>query len=345
MASPNDELRTAQEQARRAREDARKFAHEARDIARRMHREHREAEREGDRDAESVTVARELLFDGVRSISINQTAGKVIVRPVAEGESPGLAVTGAKTPPRVDIEQHGDRIEVHVRLSTGWLFRRRRGATTIVRVVTGLDAVSVNSGAGEVEARELTPSRLRLESGAGEIRAFACGGELHANVGAGRIAIQAHRGLVRVDTGTGDISVDIAEAFPGEYRGNTGIGRCEFRLPAGLQVHIRVSSGIGKSRVEYPSAADDAPIQLRVETGIGEASVKARPSGDQPPPPAWPMASAKSQRTGRAEASRARREAEQLRVLQMLEQGKISTAEAADLIAALQDAAALDDEA
>ncbi len=58
-----------------------------------------------------------------------------------------------------------------------------------------------------------------------------------------------------------------------------------------------------------------------------------RPADDTAPAPS---VGAKPHREGRSEAVRRRREAEELRVLQMLEQGKISSQEAAELIAALQ---------
>jgi hypothetical protein len=127
--------------------------------------------------------------------------------------------------------------------------------------------------------------------------------------------------------------MDIAQAVPGEYRGNVGMGRIEVRLPPGHEAWIRASSGIGKSRIDYPQGPETSSIKVRVETGIGEASVKERlaATGDVPP------GVSKPQRSVRTAASR-RREAEEMRVLQLLEQGRITSAEAADLIAALHGA-------
>ena len=96
------------------------------------------------------------------------------------------------------------------------------------------------------------------------------------------------------------------------------------------------------------SCRDEAHEELIVPsgglaaTGIGEASVKKRPAEGAAPAP--PPAGTKPQRDAR-EGARRRRESEELRVLQLLEQGKVSTQEAADLIAALQDArSTFDDE-
>lgn len=366
-----EEARKVREEAQRLRSRAREMEHQLRDEERRKRAEEREREREERRqrirsrgpgvpfpppgprpphgfhthfnvDFGSGDGARaEETFDptGLKSVYIDQTAGKVLVRHCAEGELPGVVTAGNKTPPRLEVRREGDRVVIEVKLSTGWLFRRRQGANTLVRVPAGLGELKVDNGAGEVEVREVTAGTIRLETGAGEIRALANDGDLHANAGAGKISLHAHRGTARAEAGAGDVVMDIAEVRAGEYRGNAGMGRVELRLPAGHQVHIRATSGIGKSRVEYPSAGEDAPTRVRIDSGIGEASVRVRKPGDETPPAATRRGAdsgIRPQRAGRAEATRKRREAEELRVLQMLEQGKITSAEAADLIAALQ---------
>jgi hypothetical protein len=49
------------------------------------------------------------------------------------------------------------------------------------------------------------------------------------------------------------VLLDIAELATGEYKVDVGLGRAEVR-PAGGEVAIKASSGLGKTRVEYPSA-------------------------------------------------------------------------------------------
>jgi hypothetical protein len=270
----------------------------------------------------------------VTTLHIDQTAGKAIVRPVLVGETPSVIVSANKTPPKVEVTRTGDRLEIAVKLQTGWLFRRRQGATLIVRIPV-LEEVRVHLGAGEIDLRDITAQSISLDTGAGEIKTMATSGALRADAGAGRINIQSHRGLCACDTGTGDVLMDIAELAEGDYRGNAGMGRVELRLPPGHEVNIRASTGIGKSRIEYPIAPDTAKTHVRIGTGIGEASVRARrPDAKQE----TPAGTAKPQREGRTDAARRRREAEELRVLQMLEQGRISSQEAAELIAALQGA-------
>jgi hypothetical protein len=231
------------------------------------------------------------------------------------------------------VRRDGDRLVIDVSLSKGWLFRRRQGASTVVSLPREFDSLKVDVGYGEIQVRELQCRAMKLSTGAGEISCFSTRGALDADVGAGKIGVHDHAGLARCDSGTGDVVVDIAEAMPGEYRLNVGMGRAELRLPAGEQVNARAKSGIGKGRVDYPAGGENAPIRASVDAGIGEAVVKARAAGKVPeqPPAAAPAA-----RGPRSAPPGRRREAEELRVLQLLELGRITAQEAADLIAALQ---------
>ncbi len=362
MAELHEDLERAREDARRAAEEARRLHDHARELARQLHRGRRAnpaglppgaawrpapfdppaRDRTGEAtdsqaEADGVRASEAFSLDGVTAVHINQTAGKLTLRACAEGEEPGVVTTSNKTPPKIEISRQGTRLNIGIKLSVGWLLRRKHGAATVIRLADGLQELRVSNGAGEIILQELACGAFELNTGAGEIKALRTSGALRADTGAGRIQLVAHRGLARCDTGTGDVSMDIAEIVHGEYRANVGMGRAEVRLPAGHEVHVRAASGIGKARVDYPNAGEGAPTTVRVDTGIGEATVRVRqPSSDAdvpPPPPGSP----KPQREGREAAGRRRRESEELRVLQLLEQGKITTQEAADLIAALRD--------
>lgn len=376
MADWRDELEKARDEARRAREDANRLREEAREMERRLRREGRERsreERQQEREARHASRAahivlktvpggggappppnwtfetadgaraeQEFSLDGVDSVVIDQTAGRVTVRPCREGEKPGVITSGNKSAPRLEVDRQGDRLVIEIKLSTGWLFRRKQGATTLVRLAPKVGQLRLDLGYGEAHIREIETESIRLDVGAGTITTAQTAGHLRANVGAGKLAIHGHSGLADCDTGTGDLLVDISHLEPGEYRIDAGIGRAEVRLPVGGEVFIKASSGMGKTRIEYPSAPEGAPTTLKINTGVGEVSVKARQAADDAPPAA-PAAQAKPQRGARTGPQPRRREAEELRVLQLLEQGRITSQEAADLIAALHGAAGMVD--
>ena len=275
-------------------------------------------------------------MENVRNVHINSTAGRLVIRLCMPDESPAVVSIGNKTPPTLEVHRDGDQLQIDVKLTKGWLFRRRQGANTVVRLsAQDLDQLRIDNGYGETEVNGLAAREIRVGVGAGTVQCIQTRGSLDVNVGAGKIAVLAHSGLARADSGTGDVMLDIAELVEGDYRVDVGLGKAEVRLPAGHQVHVRASSGIGKSRIEYPSAGEDSAIRLRLNSGIGEVSVKVRDSGPGPAEGVTPAGQPRPQRGSRQAAGR-RLESEELRVLQMLEQGKITPQDAADLIAALR---------
>lgn len=346
MSSDRSDIDLVREAARRAREEALRLRSEARQLERRIREEarqdrRREHERAREERHESrqwtaggPNVAEEVLsLDGVRTLAIHQTAGQLVVRPCEGSEQPGVATSADRTTPSLTVRRDGDSVSIDVRLAPGWLFRRRKGAATTVRIAPGPEALTANMGAGDVQLRGIVIPRISVHTGAGVIGSIGSEGALDVDVGAGKVSIYGHKGTVTCTTGTGDATADIAEAPPGSYRISVGIGRADLRLPAGLEAHPRAKSGLGRGRVEYPDAGERAPITASAESGIGEASVRSR-IADTP-------ASAAEQTAGPPRASRATtesRQSEELRILQLLEQGRISVAEAADLIAALHGA-------
>lgn len=348
-----DEARRARDEARRLRDQARNERRSPRGFTPgfappgtpppgtpHAHGRHRS---EQDDSAGAVRTEQNLAFEGVRRVQIDQTAGKLTVRPCKEGETPGIVSSGNKAAPEISASRDGDQLHIEVKLNKGWLFRRRQGATTLIRLGNeALEQVKIDNGYGDTEVQGVTAADIRVNIGAGSFQGILTRGMLDVNVGAGKLAVLSHSGLARCDSGTGDVLLDILEIAAGEYKVDVGLGRAEVRLPSGAQVFIKASSGIGKSRIEFPSAPDSAATRLRLNSGIGECVVKAREPGAATPPastdaaPVTPAGQPRPQRASRATRAAGRREAEEMRVLQMLEQGKITPQDAADLIAALQ---------
>jgi hypothetical protein len=352
MANWHDDVERAREDARRAREDADRLRRDARELGRRLAREARQAAREvrhagrgrgpgfspiqpasEPSETGDVRVEEALALEGVFNVSVEQGAGKLTIRACADGEAPGVVSTG-RAAPRIEIQRDGDRLRINIPQNKTWILRRRSGPTTEVRLLPGLASLRVNLGYGDLAVRSLAAESVKLDAGAGTMSTFAVVGSLRGNVGAGKMMILAHEGVASVNVGTGDVQLDIARVVDGEYKIDVGMGRVEVRLPAGAQIHLETSSGIGKTTISFPSAAEGALSVLKASAGIGEVSVKERSPQPAPPPQGTP----KPQRPGTAPN---RHETEELRILQMLEQGKISSQDAADLIAALRGAAPL----
>jgi hypothetical protein len=346
MTDPARDHERLQEEARRARQEAERLRKEARAEARRLKEEARREREAARREREAARARRspapgpeadaarvEVPFpplNGVRALEIDNTAGKLTVQTCAEGEPPLIAAAASKSAPEIQVDRAGETLRIHIRVARGWLFRRRQGATALVRLPPAeFRSLRIANGYGEVEATALAAESIRLSSGAGAVTAIGLRGDLEVSVGAGKISILAHDGTASAHSGTGDITLDLAAVPPGMYRVDVGLGRAEVRLPPGAEVEVRANSGLGKTALSVPSTPG-APAIIKVNSGIGEAAIRYREPGAATPPPRTPRS------PGPARAAERRREAEELRVLQLLEQGRITPEEAADLIAALR---------
>lgn len=320
------------EEARRMREEIHEARRTARDERRRTRNDVRErvrAERERDREEErepGASTSQELNLVGVRTIEIKQTAGRVSIRPCEEAETPFVESSSSKAPPTLEVERSGDHLRIEVKLGIGRIFRRRRGAQTQIRLNAGFEQLKVDLGYGHLDVSNFQCQIFRLHIGAGDARLRRMDATTEIDVGAGQVVIDEHGGRVSCDVGTGDARIDIARPAEGDYSVNVGMGQAELALAPGYEVYSTATSGIGKAEISYPNAGDGAKIRARVSTGVGRAAViERRKEGAGGQKPVRPE-------RGRARAT----ESEEVRVLQLLEQGRITSQEAAELIAALQ---------
>jgi hypothetical protein len=371
MADWRDELENAREEARRAREEAQRLRDEAKELERQLRHEERtrsREERHRDREArlrvhleggprgphapqppgipplpawapesaEGARAEQDFSLEGVTTVHVDQTAGRVTVRPCREGETPGVVSSGNKSAPARG--QSRRRPPRHRGQARYWLALPPQAGRDHARAPgPRIDHLRLDLGYGEAHPR-IDSESIRLDVGAGTITTAQTSGHLRANVGAGNRhpwALRPRRLRHRHRRRHGRHF----PARPGEYRIDAGIGRAEYASPRTVRSH-QASSGMGKTRIDYPGAPEGAPTSLRINTGVGEVSVKARVPGEEAPS-GPPPAQAKPQRGVRTTPQPRRREAEELRVLQLLEQGRITSQDAADLIAALQGAGAM----
>ncbi len=106
-----------------------------------------------------------------------------------------------------------------------------------------------NTGLGDLLVEGLRGS-VNADTGAGKVTISRIFGDVHANSGLGDILIREVRGTLRVDSGAGNVS---AEGDPwGAWRLSTGLGdvRVRFLGQRGLDVHAE--TGLGSISTKYP---------------------------------------------------------------------------------------------
>lgn len=209
----------------------------------------------------------------------------------------------------------------------------------------------LETGSGPISVTGLR-GRLELETGCGDIRVSGVTGDLKLETGSGRLRVESLRGDLTLEGGTGGVVLqDLAvrrltvelgsgdlevEGYPPEgarWSVETGSGNVKLAIPESAGCAVSVETGGGGIDCRLPvEARESGPRTLKgvlnrtggliqVSTGSGAVTLAAL-AGEWPAP----------------EPESGQQDESWLSVLRMVEEGKITPAEAEALLAALADA-------
>ncbi len=123
--------------------------------------------------------------------------------------------------------------------------------------------VKMNSGSGNVTAKHLG-DEVRVSTGSGDIRIETAKGPVRANAGSGSIEASGIGGAFYGDTGSGDITM--SQDAPGTVTAKTGSGNLRLRnVNGGLEAH----SGSGDIEIDGQAKRD-----WTVESGSGNINLR-----------------------------------------------------------------------
>ncbi len=238
---------------------------------------------------EETTTTRPL--GSVRSLVVDSDSGTVVVSAVPGAPQVRTELTRGLFGGRADLDVAGGRVQV--RTDCPALGSVTCSARHEVRVPPGT-RVRVQTGAGEIVlAGAAGTATLRTGSGSVDVESVG-GGTLDVETGSGSIAVRGARSdAIRLETGSGEIeaggltapdvtaqtgsgSVDLeAIAPPRALSARTGSGEVDLLLP---DVPYAVSAETGSGDEDVTVTQDpDAPRRLVLETGSGDVSVRPRP--------------------------------------------------------------------
>lgn len=266
-------------------------------------------------------------------VRVQSGSGKVAARQI-HGTVSIDAGSGA-----VELEQIGGRADVEV--GSGSVAARRIAGD--LQIETGSGSLSVADVEGSIE----------LETGSGSITVDRVRGKLlRTETGGGTVRLtQIDVRELEVEGGSGPIQVELVRVHPGgSYQVETGSGGVTVALPreAGLNVSLEAHSGrisydgIGlrvthSEQGEIEGVIGGGGAELSIEAGSGGVTLKpyVGPTLQVPVPPAPPAAPPAPPAPPRDAALE---NSEQLqRILQMVEQGKLTAEEAEALLRALDE--------
>ncbi len=184
------------------------------------------------------------------SLEITNFAGSVTIRP---GEGNAVRVVATK---KASSQNRLDRIEVTMSAGDGRLV-----------IKTEKDFTAGNASV-DLEITAPSGSRVKVDTGAGQVDVRDISGQIDLHSGAGDIAVRGAQGAVQVDLGAGQITYEGAPS--GNCRFQTGAGEIVLRLPEDPDVRIDLGTGMGTVGVDFDV---DGQVSLRSVNGvIGDGS-------------------------------------------------------------------------
>ncbi|WP_197429777.1 DUF4097 family beta strand repeat-containing protein [Auraticoccus cholistanensis] len=236
-------------------------------------------------------VTREVAAADVDVLEVSLPAGRIRLRPAADGGIRGTLTASAEAQELITVEVRGRVLVVGTdpaRCSAvargGWQ-RLLETVELVLEVPEGTD-LDCRTGAGEVDCT-VPLGRVTLSSGSGRARLLQVR-DTDARSGAGTLTIDRVTRSARLTTGAGRIELG---TVTGPVQATTGagsieVGRLEGPLQASSaagQVSVAQTTESVRARTAAGSisvgVADGVPALLDLRTGLGRVRVDLEPAG------------------------------------------------------------------
>ncbi len=182
-------------------------------------------------------------------LEITNFAGAITVR---AGEGDTVHVVATK---RASSQSRLSRIEVDM---------QARGGGVVIRTRKSFDT---GNASVDLEITAPAGSRVRVDTGAGEVDVQGITGQIDIHSGAGSVDVRDAQGAVQVGLGAGQIRYEGTPS--GNCRFETGVGEIILRLPESPDVRIDVGTGLGAVDVDFDVAGSVSPRSANGVIGTG----------------------------------------------------------------------------
>jgi DUF4097 and DUF4098 domain-containing protein YvlB len=188
-------------------------------------------------------------LSGAKNLRVKLDAGSVKVQGGSQTGITYVIHRRAYTSSEEQARRQFQRITAIIKGDTAWIVaeggnqRRKCSDDLVVNVPRNLDLAKIETGGGNVSAFAIA-GRVEIESGGGTIQLDDIGGEVTAETGGGAIEVGKTGGDVTVETGGGNIKVN---SVKGDLKLTTGGGSVV--VSSGLRDAI-LETGAGSIRLE-----------------------------------------------------------------------------------------------
>lgn len=195
--------------------------------------------------------------------------------------------------------------------------------------------ISVDTSSGSVQVVDSSGS-FSADTSGGDVSLRQFKGPVHIDTGSGNVELREISGRnVYVDTGNGDIEATLPGSSPGRWQLETGSGVVSLQVPDNSSARFEFEGqdlDVEDLALEQWRQSEDG-ITGSLNEGQGHVAVHARAIQARKIPAAFTLNTEPQPEKDRE------RDEESLKILTMLEQGTISTAEAEKLLDALRGGA------
>ncbi len=289
-------------------------------------------------------------------LDLHADATAIDVLPARSGESPRIEVEGlgafdGRAP--LKVERRGS--VVFVRLIHGWAenwpvpLEIRRLAVYVPAHVKA----RLHCDMGRLRISGLAGCDLEASSNAGKMELAEVRGRLKLSVNAGAINGEHLGGTFDVRSDAGSVKLSIDQLDEGEHLVRTAMGSVKVELAKDLDVKVETFTSLGSARSNYPEHPN-AKATLRLEAQLGSVKVREAGSTEDPRHGDWPdwrrwWASSGAQAVAsvftsdegprppppNGPSAAQEREVSMRKILEMVQDGKITAVEAERLIKAM----------
>ncbi len=286
------------------------------------------------------------------TLDFQADAVRVELVPVEAGQIARAEVDGRRTPDGSPISITKDGDVLRLRLPWTWadaLANLERGTRVRLFVPPHVRARLVIQG-GKLSVQRLAGCDLSVQATAGSVELEQSRGRFSLAVDSGAVRGEHLGGTFDVRCQAGAVSLSIDALDPGTHQLRTTMGSLKVDLAPGLDVKLETSATLGAVRAAYPSNPN-AKATLVLSADLGAIKVKEGGAVDDPRHGDWPdwrrlwrdvvtafdaPAAAPPPAAAKPAGPAAQSPEELRRVLELVQEGKLTLADAEKLIRALK---------
>ncbi|MBJ6764322.1 hypothetical protein JGU66_26395 [Myxococcaceae bacterium JPH2] len=212
-------------------------------------------------------------------LEIEADAAVLTVAPLAESATPYMLVHGGVD---ASVRELGKvtKVVFEAREPSGFFSFFLRASPHVQLFLPNNVRGKFKLDAGAIRIAGLQGCDLDVATNAGAVSLRGVEGRLALRTRAGAIFGERLAGAIQAHTGAGTVKLDILSLTPGEHLISSQLGALEVRLAPNLDVRVEASTTLGSVRNRYPPHPG-AAATLRLMTELGSVRVRGAEGGEQ----------------------------------------------------------------